>query len=123
MPSRFDLKGMRLLPLSAAGRSYKERASGSRPVGGLVKRIIDITIGIVALIAFVPVFVLVRNYHCSLGWAARLVWARTLGFDRAKFRCFKIRTMVTNGDELFRRHLRDHPDVLQEWVETQKIKI
>jgi exopolysaccharide production protein ExoY len=122
VPSLFNLNGLRWFPLTDAGRSNTESASCSRPVGGLVKRIIDIIIGIFALLAFGPLFVLVAITIALLDGRPVIYGHERIGFDRGKFRCLKFRTMVTNGDEVFLRHLRDHPDASQEWLETRKLK-
>jgi exopolysaccharide production protein ExoY len=44
-----------------------------------------------------------------------------LGRHGIPFRCFKFRTMVTNGDEVLRRHLVNDAAAALEWRETCKL--
>ncbi len=44
-----------------------------------------------------------------------------VGRNGLAFRCWKIRTMVPNADEVLRDHLRANPDAAREWLETRKL--
>jgi exopolysaccharide production protein ExoY len=44
-----------------------------------------------------------------------------IGHSGRRFRCWKFRSMVTDGDAVLARHLRDNPDARAEWDETLKL--
>ncbi len=45
-----------------------------------------------------------------------------IGQHGSRFRAWKFRTMVNNGDEVLHRHLTDNPAIRDEWERTQKLK-
>lgn len=47
---------------------------------------------------------------------------RRIGQGGNEFHCLKFRTMVPNGDEVLRAHLRSDPRANAEWRETRKLK-
>jgi exopolysaccharide production protein ExoY len=94
----------------------------SRPLGGFIKRGIDVFVCASALLIFLPLFALVAGTIAILEGRPVLYGHERVGFGRRSFRCLKFRTMVKNGDEVFRRYLQEHPEAKREWVATRKLK-
>jgi lipopolysaccharide/colanic/teichoic acid biosynthesis glycosyltransferase len=45
-----------------------------------------------------------------------------VGMGGRKFKAWKLRSMVVNGDEVLKKHFERHPEALVEWQATQKLK-
>jgi exopolysaccharide production protein ExoY len=97
------------------------RGEGQRPFGGLPKRVLDITVASIALVLLLPIMliltVLIRIF---MGGPAIFAQER-IGLGGRVFLCYKFRTMVTNGEEVLRRHLDAEPKAIREWKETRKL--
>jgi exopolysaccharide production protein ExoY len=105
-----------LPPVSSSGN---ERAS---PVGGAIKRSIDVVVALVALLLFLPLFALISVLiKCSDGGPVFYVHRR-IGYGARPFGCLKFRTMVEEADEVLRTHLGSSPAAAREWAETRKLK-
>ena len=92
------------------------------PVGGILKRSIDVTVALLALVLFLPLFGFIAALiKCWDGGPVFYVHRR-IGYAARPFGCLKFRTMVEDGDEVLRRHLRSSPAATMEWTETRKLK-
>jgi exopolysaccharide production protein ExoY len=100
------------------------RNSGSQlpPLGGIVKRIIDVVVACFALVPFLPLFGLVAAMIFFFEGKPVLYRHPRIGYGRRPFLCLKFRTMVTDGDEILSRHLQSSLSAAQEWAETRKLK-
>ena len=124
MSSRFHPHEIRRAALSlsnnlAESDRYEPYA---RPLGGLTKRCIDVVVGAVALIVFLPLFGLVAVAISLLDGRPVLYGHQRVGFGRRPFKCLKFRTMVNNGEEVLDRYLRAHSEAEREWLTTRKLK-
>jgi len=97
-------------------------SQSSSPLGGTVKRIIDLVAASCALIPFLPLFTLVAVLIFFLEGAPVFYRHPRIGYARRQFLCLKFRTMVTNGDEVLTQHLQSSLLAAQEWAETRKLK-
>jgi exopolysaccharide production protein ExoY len=88
----------------------------------VAKRIFDVVVASCALIVFLPLFGLVSATLVLLDGAPVLYRHPRIGRRRRPFLCLKFRTMVTDGDEVLRRHLQSSPSAAKEWAETRKLK-
>ena len=96
--------------------------SGKYPIGGVPKRVFDILVSFSALLAFAPLFLLIALLVKATGRGPVLYRQPRVGFRSSAFGCFKFRTMVTDGDAVLARHLRNYPEAAKEWAETRKLK-
>ena len=93
------------------------------PVQTVVKKLFDIVLSTIALVACSPLLMLIAiwiklrspgpvffKHHGRIGRYGR------------RFGAFKIRTMMTNADELLRQHLDSDPEALAEWNRDLKLK-
>lgn len=92
------------------------------PVGGRLKRLADIVIASGALMAALPIMIIVA---ALIRWTmgGPVVYAHErVGFQGRRFRCYKFRSMVTDADEALRLHLASNPEAAEQWAKDQKLK-
>ena len=90
------------------------------PVGGPLKRAIDLCGGVAALILFAPLMLVVAVALCFEGGPIFFGHKR-IGFNGREFRCLKFRSMVVNGDEVLEKHLAQNPEARKQWEEERKL--
>jgi Undecaprenyl-phosphate galactose phosphotransferase WbaP len=87
-----------------------------------MKRMFDVIFSTVALFCAVPIFV-VLAILIKLDSPGPVFYAsRRIGGGGRVFNCYKVRTMVSNADEILESHLFKHPKHHHEWLSTQKLK-
>lgn len=97
-------------------------AAPQRPVGGGIKRTIDLAAAFCAAVLLLPLFVMIAVLIKLYDGGPVLYRHRRIGMNSQPFLCFKFRTMVVNGDDLLRKHLDASPRAAREWTETRKLK-
>ena len=98
------------------------RHEASIPVGGHIKRCLDLVIAVTALILLAPVIIIVSlSVLVTMGQPVIYCHKRT-GFAGKAFDCYKFRTMVTNGDEVLEKHFAEVPEAAEEWRLTRKLR-
>jgi exopolysaccharide production protein ExoY len=93
-----------------------------KPVGSSGKRLIDITLAGFGIVLLCPLLLLCFAACLLSSPGPALFGHRRIGFQGKYFRCFKFRTMVTNGEELLREYLASHPEANAEWEATRKLR-
>jgi Undecaprenyl-phosphate galactose phosphotransferase WbaP len=92
------------------------------PLGGWPKRLLDVTVALVALVAAAPVMLMIALLiRLTAGGPAIFAHSR-VGFNGTPFRCYKFRTMVTNSDQVLHEYLSSNPQAAKEWQENRKLK-
>ena len=92
------------------------------PVGGLTKRFQDAAFAVVLLVLFSP-FLLLVAITVKLTSTGPVLFGHTrIGHAGKPFKCWKFRTMVTDGDAVLRRHLDAHPAARIEWERNRKLR-
>jgi exopolysaccharide production protein ExoY len=99
--------------------SRKRRPS---PTGGAIKRMLDISMALSALVALSPLFVLTALLIKLTDRGPIFYRHVRLGHGRRSFACVKFRTMVANADEVLAEHLRSSSDAAAEWARSRKLK-
>jgi exopolysaccharide production protein ExoY len=107
-----------LLPDSATAARFLPRP----PLGGAVKRAIDVALAASALAFFVPLFGLVACLVKLYDGGPVFYRHSRVGHGGRQFQCLKFRTMDINADEILERHLATSPTAAQEWLETRKLR-
>jgi exopolysaccharide production protein ExoY len=122
------------VPSARAGdRNWRARGSarpgmhGSRirrrsPTGGAIKRTLDISMALSALVGLSPLFILTALLIKVTDRGPIFYRHIRLGHGRRSFACFKFRTMMANADEVLEQHLRSSPDAAAEWASSRKLK-
>jgi exopolysaccharide production protein ExoY len=94
----------------------------AKPLGGLVKRAIDVVIALATIILLLPVVPIIMGL-IRLAMGGPIFFAHDrIGYRGKPFRCYKFRTMVTDAEEVLARHLAEDPHAAQEWNETRKLR-
>jgi exopolysaccharide production protein ExoY len=93
-----------------------------QPIGGALKRAIDVLGSLALLVLLTPLlvctFMLVRVF---VGGPV-IFRQRRVGVGGSRFICYKFRTMVPHGDEVLDRYLAANPDAAEEWERTRKLR-
>ena len=97
-------------------------ASGRKPLGGALKRSVDLVVAGISVLVLAPVLVMVALLVLVTMGRPVLFAHPRVGFQRKLFNCHKFRSMVRDPDEVLRRHLAENPDAAREWEETQKLR-
>jgi exopolysaccharide production protein ExoY len=123
--TELTLPGMVQIPL-ATGKTASPPTSGAarraRPVGGTVKRAMDIAIASVALVIAAPIMLMVAALIRITMGGPVIFGQQRLGFNGRVFTCYKFRSMAVDAQQLLRQHLATNPDAAREWAETQKLR-
>ncbi|WP_352771917.1 sugar transferase [Mesorhizobium sp. M0768] len=92
------------------------------PLGGLLKRIMDLVVAVMALVIAAPVMIVVALLiRVTAGGPAVFSHCR-VGLGGKPFNCYKFRSMVANSEEVLKAYLEANPEVILEWEETHKIR-
>lgn len=87
----------------------------------LIKRSIDIVGSLLAIILVSPLFLVLFFLVKSDGGPVFYKQVR-IGRYGTKFNCWKIRSMVTNADEVLTEYLTFHPELNEAWERDHKLK-
>ncbi len=93
------------------------------PVGGTTKRCLDVAIAATTLTLLAPIMICVAALAKATQGGPVFFGHSRIGHGGRVFRCWKFRTMAVNGDEILRQHLLANPAVLEEWRNTQKLRV
>lgn len=91
------------------------------PVGGVLKRLMDLAVAVTALVMAAPVMIAVAVILRMSGGQAVFSHSR-VGFGGKPFNCYKFRSMVANADEVLKAHLESNPEAAVEWEKTRKLR-
>ncbi len=97
-------------------------ASQQRPLGGRLKRGVDISVAAASLLIFMPVALMIALLILLTMGRPVLFAHPRVGFHRKLFNCHKFRSMVHDPEVALRRYLADNPEAAREWRETQKLR-
>jgi exopolysaccharide production protein ExoY len=105
-----------------AGTLWMPDGVRSEPIGGPVKRLLDIVLAGTMLVLLSPLLLAIAlMIYLTMG---RPIFfpQRRLGFAGRSFACLKFRTMVNDADGVLRSHLASNHDAASEWRVRQKLK-
>jgi exopolysaccharide production protein ExoY len=108
---------------SAIAEKITENDAGARvPLGGRLKRAIDIAISSLALVFLSPVMLFIA-LAIKLTMGGPVIFShRRIGHNGVDFDCYKFRTMIKNSEEFMRDYLASNPDAAHEWASTRKLR-
>jgi len=92
-----------------------------QPLPRIVKRTMDIVVSSIALTLLSPVLALLAAL-VALDGGAPVYGHWRIGMSGRRFRCWKFRSMVMNGNEILARYLVDHADARAEWLSSRKLR-
>ena len=118
VPGRLDSGDEAVGPAGALRSGFPR----SRPVGGSLKRAIDVVVATTTLVLALPIILCVALLIKLSTGGPVLFSHRRIGFRGRSFACYKFRTMVENSAEALESYLRDNPEAAREWQATQKLR-
>lgn len=113
---------LRMQSLGSTPETARAIAPQPPPVGGGIKRAVDLALGLSAALLLVPLFVMIAVLIKLSDGGPVFYRHRRIGMNAKPFSCVKFRTMAINGDDLLRRHLDASPTAAREWAQTRKLK-
>lgn len=114
--SRYRFGALPLSPPSGGDEA------GGTPLGGWPKRLVDITFALTGLVFAAPLMLVVALLIKRFDPGPVFYGHERVGFGGRAFRCYKFRTMATDGAALLAAHLAGDPEAAREWRETQKLR-
>lgn len=90
-------------------------------LGGWSKRFVDSVLAGLGLAAFLPLFALLCLAVKLSSPGPVLFGHERIGLRGKKFCCWKLRTMVCDGDAVLQAYLEANPEAKREWIETRKL--
>jgi exopolysaccharide production protein ExoY len=102
--------------------SAKEAMQSSSAIGGRLKRLTDIVAALLVLLLLSPLFVFTAIAIVMTSRGGLLYGHERVGLNGRRFRCWKFRTMVADGDRVLREHLARNPAARLEWEEQRKLQ-
>ncbi|MBX9739654.1 MAG: sugar transferase [Beijerinckiaceae bacterium] len=94
-----------------------------RAIGGSAKRAFDLVASVAAAIVVAPLLIMLSLLILVTNGGPVTIRHQRVGKGGRKFGCFKFRTMVTNGDEVLKRHLAENPAAMEEWTRNRKLVV
>lgn len=88
----------------------------------LYKELLDLLGALFGLLLFLPVYLLLSILIYIDSPGPILFSHRRVGRGGREFGCYKFRTMVPDAHAALQKYLAEHPECLQEWEETYKLK-
>jgi exopolysaccharide production protein ExoY len=92
------------------------------PLGGYVKRGLDIFIASLMLISLAPILIMIALIIYFTMRRPIFFAHERIGYNGIPFRCYKFRTMVSDAKERLALYLANNPGAAAEWEATQKLK-
>lgn len=97
------------------------KSKGPRPIGGWSKRMFDLAILILFAPVMLPLIALVAIAILLTDRGPLFYGHERVGFDGRIFRCWKFRSMVTNGDAVLAEFLAANPQYQEVWELERKL--
>lgn len=94
----------------------------SRPVGGILKRVFDVTTAVSLLVFFAPLFAVIVVLVRVADSGPAIFGHERIGYRGNKFQCLKFRTMVADSSDILAKLLSEDAAARAEWRETQKLR-
>ena len=111
-----------LSPFPRFQKPWRDLYDIRTPIGGSLKRSIDIVIATILLLVLAPVLIYVAALIYLTMGRPILFSHKRVGFQGATFECYKFRTMVNNAGEKLEAYLREDPAAREEWKHYHKLK-
>lgn len=92
------------------------------PVGGAVKRALDIVIAMSALVFLMPIILFTAALVLLTMGRPVFFSQQRVGFNGRKFPCLKFRSMGKDAARVLEAHLEACPQARMEWMQNQKLR-
>lgn len=89
--------------------------------GGKLKSIFDFVLTAAGIVIISPLLAYTA-YRIHKDSPGEIVYnGERLGRDGKRFKCYKFRSMYTNGDEILKKYFEEHPEKKAEWEKYHKL--
>jgi len=92
------------------------------PIPRIVKRFVDLLVTSVVGLLFLPLVVIITTLVKLSSPGPVFYGHERIGYKGRRFKAWKFRTMVVNGNDLLKQYLESNPEIREEWENTQKLK-
>lgn len=99
----------------------QNRVRSGEPVGGSLKRGLDICIAVAGLVLVFPLMLFLACLIWSTTGRSPVFRHKRLGRGGVEFECLKFRTMVANADQVLAALLASDPAAAEDWRRNQKL--
>lgn len=86
-----------------------------------VKRTVDIVCSFFGIIVLAPILLLIALWIRLDSHGSIIYSGKRLGQNGRPFKCYKFRSMYTNGDEILANYFQKHPEMKEEWEVYHKL--
>lgn len=100
----------------------KVRNNLARMRNRILKRSFDLVLTLLAMPVILPVLALLAIVVKMDSEGPAFYNAERLGIDGTTFKCFKFRSMYTDGDARLEKYLAENPEAAKEWKEYAKLR-
>jgi exopolysaccharide production protein ExoY len=97
-------------------------AMDPQPVGGTLKRLMDVGVASLALVLAAPLMLVIAACIRASDEGPIIFAHRRVGFSGRTFDCYKFRTMRTDAAAALEKHFAENPDAAREWAERKKLR-
>ena len=88
----------------------------------LLKTVFDYTLTVIGTLIILPILVLIA-LKIKIDSPGQIIYDGVrLGKNGKLFKCYKFRSMYTNGDEILEKYFEEHPDMYNEWKTYHKLE-
>lgn len=123
IPDLFGFSTMWVLGRDLGGiLSLEIRQRLLMPFPRLVKRVMDTGIAVSAGVLLLPLIMLLALLIRLESPGAAFYGHTRIGRGERRFRAWKFRSMVRDADKVLQQYLEQHPELRQEWEESQKLR-
>ena len=104
-----------------APRAESFSGGRKRPVGGAAKRGMDVAVSVLAIVATLPLMLLIAAMIAVNGGSPVFAHER-VGFGGRRFKCLKFRTMRRDADKVLNDLLESDRELKDEWLTHRKLR-
>jgi len=108
--------------LNDANYAAVQKSGTENRANGVLKRITDFSIALVALVFLLPVMLPIAIAIRLSDGGSALFKQKRIGRDGKEFQCFKFRSMVVDADVRLKHLLETDLNARLEWQATQKLE-
>ncbi len=105
-----------------ARRARLHRRRFPRPLRPILGRALDVSLALIALVAFAPLMLMVATLVAAERRGPVLFRHTRIGLDGKEFRLLKFRSMHIHGDAILAAHIAANPAAAQEWAQDHKLR-
>jgi exopolysaccharide production protein ExoY len=108
--------------VAALRHAIPVRERQRRPLGGALKRAVDIVVSLLAIVLTLPLMLFAAIVVRLFIGGPVIFPHRRIGYEGRRFVCYKFRTMGPDADAALQQYFAANPAAEREWKERQKLE-